>query len=203
MGAGRKYIDYAMPDRLPSSALEARTIAEHMDLVLRETQAHMVTRGLEWLRRNKIEATLSQGQLSALRHGTEPSAIYWPLYMAALRIDDTAQFFRLMRNSAKIAALQAPVNVPLIDLIDYEESKEGQIAKYRNGDKWAGLGGSDVARGGERANTDALDADRRAGSAEGYDTHEFRGIGRRSGGTDSHEALVSQEPHVPNVRSSN
>ncbi len=199
MKSGRKYLDYEMPDRLPTCAAEARTIAEHMDLVLRETQADMVTRGLEWLRRNKIEGALSQGQLSALRQGSEPSASYWPLYQAALRIDDAAQFYRLMRNSAKIAALQAPVDVPLLDLIEYEESKEGQIAKYKNGDKWRGLGGSDAIRGGERKDSDALDDGGRTRNSERLDSDELRGAGERIERTDPHEALGAPQPELSDI----
>lgn len=177
----RRYMDYELPDRLPTCVAEARTIAEHMDLVLRETQADMVARGNDWLKRNKSEPTLSQGQLSALRQGREPAPAHWPLYQAALKIDDALQFYRLMRNTAKIAALQAPVDMPLLDLIEYEDRQEGQVVKYRNTVKGVGeRGGSDVFGSGQRKDSVQLDDGERSADCARSNADDGCGVARRS-----------------------
>lgn len=186
----RKYIDYPKPDTLPATAAEARTIAEYMDLVLKETQADMVERGREWLRKKNLKGAISQGQLSALRMGNEPQPCFWPIYQAALQIDDTAQFYRLMRNSAKIASLIRTDETPLLDWIEFETSKAGQLVKLRNE---RGAGGSDVNRGREQAHSDALDHARRAGDSKGHDAHGIRESARRADGAGAHAALVQKE----------
>lgn len=195
VNANRKYIDYPKPDTLPRSAAESRTIAEYMDLVLRETQADMVSRGEAWLRQSKIRASLSQGQISALRTGVEPQPCFWPLYQAALNILDVAQFYRLMRNSSKIAALKRDENTPLLDLIEFEDSREGQVVKYKNSGKW-GAGGSDVNGGWPGKDPDAVDDAGRAGDSARDDVDRIRGADGRTAGIDPDAALVQTQPVV-------
>lgn len=198
MRGNKKYIDYPRPDVLPQSAAEARTIAEHMDLVLRATQADMVESGNKWLHSNDLPGSLSQGQLSALRRGNEPHPTYWPLYMAALEIEDAGQFYRLMRNSARIAAYMRVESLPLLDWLEFENSREGLIARFKNGPK-VGAGGSDGNRsagetGGRSAvDSDALEDAGRARNTGENDAERLRESEGRTGGTHPHAALVQTQ----------
>lgn len=97
------------PDTLPTSAKECRTIGEYIDFVLRMTQGEIAEAGSAWMKKAGIPGAMHQTQISDLVSGKLPrSGKLWTRYMVALKLENQdRQFFRLVRNAAKLASARA------------------------------------------------------------------------------------------------